>query len=131
MSTEIRPVCPHARLVEGATPGDGGVICGAMERDRARADHILEGAPVGVFVKLREDPSTLLNFCCGTAAPAPTPDQVVAHHTSCPVFAADREIGEAERAFALRTEGARPEGWTEELFGESDALQAWQEDVVA
>lgn len=126
---EIRPVCPHARAVQGVTPGDSGVICGAMERDQARADRILEGAPVGVYVKAREDPSTLFNFCCGTAPPSPHPDQVVAHHTSCPIFAADREIADAERMYAMDTSGARPKGFTQELFDESEALEAWTRDT--
>lgn len=97
---EIRPVCPHARLVQGATPEDAGVICGAMEKDQARKDRILEGAPVGVFIRLRDDPSTLRNLCCGTAAPSPDPDTPVAHYSSCPIYLADAEVSAAERMYA-------------------------------
>lgn len=105
----LRTTCPHARAVEGATPGTGGVVCGAMERDAARADRILEGAPVGVFLTVKDDPSTIQHFCCGTQAPSPNPDgEPVAHFSSCPVYLADGEIESAQRAFALKAPEETP-----------------------
>lgn len=83
------------------------MICGVMERDARRADPILEGAPVGVFISAREDPSTLRFLCCGRDAPSLSPDaEPVRHYTSCPVWAAGQELDAAERAFAP---ASRPE----------------------
>lgn len=93
--------CPAARVVQGATLGDSGVICGVMEDDAKRADPILEGAPIGVFVRLCENPRTLARFCFGTAQPTPDPDVITDHYTSCPVYAAGKEIHGMERAFAF------------------------------
>lgn len=125
-SGEIRPTCPHARAVQGVTPGDAGVICGAMERDAQRADRILEGAPVGVMIRMRDDPSTLVNFCCGTGVPSPHPDtEPTQHYTSCPIYAADREVQQVEdRAFALKREAT---GFTPdpELVTGVDAAREW------
>jgi hypothetical protein len=98
------PVCPYARKQEGATPGDGGVICSVMEEDAKRADPILEGAPVGVFIRVREDPSTIANLCAGTGEPILDPDNPPprefgkGHHTGCPIFCAGREIEQAQKA---------------------------------
>lgn len=103
---ELTPVCPYARKVEGSTPGLGGVICGVMENDAKRADPILEGAPIGVFISAGDDPSTLANLCCGKGEPVLSPDDLPArpfgygHYSACPVYAAGKEISEAERAFA-------------------------------
>lgn len=93
--------CPAARVVQGATPAQCGVVCSVMEADSKRADPILEGAPIGVFISAKDDPTTLAAFCFGTAQPQPDPDVVVAHYTSCPVWAAGREIEGAQRAFAM------------------------------
>lgn len=105
---EDQPVrCPHARAVAGATPGDGGCVCVVMERDQARADPILEGAPVGVFISKRDDPSTYFNLCAGAGEPVLSPDDLPdrrfgqGHFSACPIFAADKEIREANaRIFA-------------------------------
>jgi hypothetical protein len=103
-----RAECPAARVVQGATPGACGVVCGIMERDSRRADRILEGSPVGVFVSAENDPKTLANFCFGTAAPTPDPDTVVSHHTSCPVWIAGKEIDAQERTFKLHVPDTKP-----------------------
>lgn len=101
-----------ARKVEGVTPGTGGVICGVLERDQQRADPILEGAPVSVFIQARTDPSMIENFCAGQGDPLTDPDQMAnrrygqGHYTGCPIWAAGVEINNAERAFAPRE---RPE----------------------
>lgn len=99
-------VCPHARRVEGAAPGLGGVICGVMERDQQRADPILEGAPVGVFISEGDDPSTYMNLCTGQGAPVLDPDELplrefgMGHYTACPIHVAGMEVTAAERLFA-------------------------------
>lgn len=116
--SDWEPVCPHARKVSGATPGDAGVICGVMERDQARADRILEGAPVGVFITVRDDPSTIANLCAGRGDPVLSPDDLprrpfgMGHYSGCPIFAAELEVREAEaRVFAApdRSEAPPPE----------------------
>lgn len=106
-----------------------------MEADQRRADSILEGAPVGVFITEREDPSTFHFLCCGTAAPSPHPDaEPVQHYTSCPIWAAGLEIKEAERAFAppARPEPQYAEGGatvTEEELDEEEltVIERWAE----
>lgn len=128
--------CPHARYVAGATDGDGGIVCGAMERDQARADRILEGAPVGVFVSIKDDLGTLLNFCCGAGPPMTDPDDMAnrefgqGHYTGCPIWAADREVGQAERMFPFERpepEPARVPEYEPERFAEQ-AATAWVSD---
>lgn len=99
------PVCPEARFVEGATPADGGCVCGVMEHDQKRADPLLEGAPVGVFIRLAEDPSTYFNFCAGAGEPLADPDDLInrafgmGHYTGCPIYAAARELDHLDRLF--------------------------------
>jgi len=105
MSDVPAPVCPHARPVQGATPEQGGCVCKVMEADQARADSILEGL-VPVFIRLADDPSTYFNLCAGQGEPVTTPEDLLTrefgdgHYTGCPVFAAQRELSNAERAFA-------------------------------
>lgn len=100
---DIEPVCPHARKVTGSSPGMGGVVCGVMERDAMRADPILEGAPIGVFVSEGEDPSTLMNMCCGQGAPIvdlaalPERDFGQGHYSACPIYEAGQSISEWEK----------------------------------
>lgn len=92
---EVR--CPAGRLINDPL----GCVCRIMEEDQSRRDSVLEGAPVGVFISAREDPSTFAFFCCGDAVPSTSPDaDPVAHYTSCPIWAAGQEITAAERAFA-------------------------------
>lgn len=101
-------------------------MCGAMERDAARADRILEGAPVGVFLSVKDDPSTILHFCCGTQAPSPDPDgEPVAHFSSCPVYLADHEIEQAERAFAMREPDSAFVPEPDLITNEQDVAQEW------
>lgn len=105
----IEPVCPYARKIGGATPRDGGVICTVMERDAQRADPILEGAPVGVYVKWADDPSILANLCYGQGEPLTNPDELATrdfgdgHYSGCPIYCAGREVefatAEGKRAF--------------------------------
>jgi hypothetical protein len=96
----VKVVCPHARLVS-SDPADPKLVCGPMERDQARADRIMEGAPTGVVVAAREDPSTFFGFCCGEddATVSPDTDRLHAHFSACPIFLADREWTAAERLF--------------------------------
>lgn len=100
------PACPFARKITGATPSEAGVVCGVMEADQARADPILEGAPIPVVIRAHSDPSTLMNFCCGRGEPVLSPDDLrfrelgQGHHTGCPVYVAGHEIRAVERAFA-------------------------------
>lgn len=100
------PTCPNARRVEGATPALGGCVCTAMEADRAKADSVLEGAPVGVMIRVKDDPSTYFNLCAGQGQPVTTPEDLQdrgwgqGHYTGCPVYAATVELAAAERAFA-------------------------------
>jgi hypothetical protein len=94
--------CPHGRLVHGATLLDGKVICGVMEADHARADRILEGAPIGVVLSMHEDPSMVFGFCLGDDAPATNADEqrggrIPRHYTACPIYAADKDIEEASK----------------------------------
>lgn len=94
--------CPHGRLYEGAELMGGGVICGVMERDAQRADPILEGAPVGVNLTMRGDPSMVFGFCLGDDMPARHADEqrgdrIPRHYTACPIYAADKEIEEASK----------------------------------
>lgn len=91
---EMQPTCPHARRVEGAEPGAGGIICGVIEADENRADSILEGTHTGPFLRERDDPSMIAHLCCGTEPPSAHPDSedASAHYTSCPYFRANVEI---------------------------------------
>jgi hypothetical protein len=127
---EVR--CPHGRLIE--RQGVPTVVCGAMERDQARADRILEGSPVGVLVSARNDPTTFFGFCCGEdEAPndpaAALEDRIRAHFSCCPVFLADREITSMEdRLFKT---SRRPEEDAEALEGvfEQDEAGVTTEDL--
>lgn len=105
-----RTVCPAAREVEGAAPGLGGCVCTIMEADAERADPILEGAPIGVFISERDDPSTFYRLCCGGEPPVTDLDAAIeraraeevpipASYTACPIWAAGQEITAFERAF--------------------------------
>jgi hypothetical protein len=112
--------CPAATRVEGATPGDSGVICDIMRRDSERADRILEGSPVGVRLTIRDDPTTIVNFCLGTGEPLAAPDLILeraygdGHYTGCPVWLAGQEIDLVERAFAFERP-PMPEGLTRDV----------------
>lgn len=82
-----------------------------MERDQARADPMLEGAPVPVLIRIAEDPSTYFNFCAGQGEPLTDPDQMMqrewgeGHYTGCPVYAAAREMDHiSDRLFAPERE---------------------------
>lgn len=105
VSRQWEPTCPHAERIEQTSDGSPGVVCGVMKRDQERADPILEGAPVGVLITLRADPSTLANFCCGQGDVLVNPDDMVhrafgmGHYTGCPMHCAEREWHEAERLF--------------------------------
>lgn len=96
-------------------------MCGVMERDQARADPILEGAPVGVFISERDDPSTYHNLCAGAGAPVLSPDELPwrafgqGHYSACPIFAAALEIRETERLFAPSVPGGAAAAWGGEL----------------
>jgi hypothetical protein len=103
----MTPVCPAARSFEGATPGDGGVVCTVMERDQARADSILEGSPIGVELRWRTDPSTLAAFCYGEGPPSSSEDPSQ-HYTACPIWCAGKDIDLVERAFSA-PEARNPE----------------------
>lgn len=104
--SDWEPVCPHARKIAGTTPDQAGVVCGVMEADQARADPILEGAPIGVVLRAHTDPSVLGNLCCGHGEPVVDPDDLrhrafgQGHYTGCPVHIAGEEIKATERAFA-------------------------------
>lgn len=120
-----KPVCPAARFVEGATNAEAGCVCTIMERDQARADRILEGAPVGVFVKASEDPHTYFNFCAGDGLPTTDPDVWTKHYSSCPVYAASVEWNGMQRVFGevkprpnLDVEGVEQE--ESRVFSEED-----------
>src|SRR5438477_9807787 len=93
-----KPVCPHASLVD-SDPADPKIKCGPMARDAERVDKLMEGAPVGVVVSARDDPSVFFGFCCGTGSPTTDPDRLVQHYSACPIFAADREWSEGMRLF--------------------------------
>jgi hypothetical protein len=73
-----------------------------MESDAQRADPLLEGAPVGVFISKRDDPSTFLNFCAGQGEPLIDPDAMAdrrmgeGHYTGCPIWAAAQEMNELD-----------------------------------
>lgn len=134
------PTCPHARPIGGADAASAGVVCGAMERDQARADPILEGAPVGVVIQLKDDPSTLGNLCCGQGDPVPDPDHLRhrrfgdGHYTACPIFLADREIRQVEeRLFGEMPDGPRDVSETfantgeQELTEDEEATVRWLE----
>lgn len=134
------PVCPHAEKVEGATPASAGVICGVMRDDQRRADSILEGAPVGVFISVKDDPSTLANLCCGQGEPVLSPDDLPnrefgqGHYSACPIYAAAQEIKAAERVFAA-PDRSGPDPRNLELVSTSDqdmrelAETAWTTDA--
>jgi hypothetical protein len=106
------PVCPAARMIEGATPAEGGVVCVIKEMDAGKADGILEGTPTGIVIRWGEDPMTLLNLCCGTGEPLVNPDDMAdrevgqGHYTGCPIWAAAQEWNLVERLFEFE----RPEG---------------------
>lgn len=139
---DLRTQCPHARLVEGVTVAHSGVVCGVMEADAARADSILEGSPVGVFIELGSDPSTIINLCCGQGEPLLSPDDLpsrpygMGHYTGCPIFAADRELSALERTYAYeRPEGkpANVPGWNDEsnvIYSEEDPIRALEEVIA-
>lgn len=100
--------CPAAIPVEGAAPGEGGVTCAIMEHDQARADGILEGAPVGVFISETHDLMQLVTFCCGEGRPAEGPDDMTPHHTACPIFLAAQEWDGVKRLFPFER-GEKPD----------------------
>ncbi|HEX7088754.1 MAG TPA: hypothetical protein VF192_01390 [Longimicrobiales bacterium] len=106
-----RPRCPAAEYVAGATINESGCRCRIMELDQARADPILEGAPVGVFISAREDPHTYFGFCAGDGQPTSDPDVVTNHYTACPIYAAAKDWDVVERLFAPE----RPQSAEEEL----------------
>lgn len=85
--------CPAAVPVRGATDASSGCICGVMLNDSRRADTILEGAPIGVWIAAVENPSTLIKWCFGDGLPQVDPDghAEVAHYTTCPVWLAEYE----------------------------------------
>lgn len=62
-----------------------------MAEDEKRADRILEGAPVGVIIEAKSDPSVFFGFCCGQGHPTSDPEKVDEHFSSCPIFLADLE----------------------------------------
>ena len=111
--------CPVGRKVEGAVPAEGGCVCRVMEMDQARADPILEGAPVGVFVTAKDDPHTFFGWCAGTASmtggtdPRQTPDYdrdaPYDHFSACPIFQAAEDWNLVERLFALDDSDAKRE----------------------
>lgn len=80
-----------------------------MEFDAQRADPLLEGAPVGVFISKRDDPSTFVNFCAGQGEPLTDPDKMAerrmgeGHYTACPIWAAAQELTELDRFLKERT----------------------------
>jgi hypothetical protein len=81
---------------------DSKVICGVMEADHKRADRILEGAPIGVVLSMREDPSMVFGFCLGDDDCPSHPDEqrggrIPRHYLACPIYAADKEIEEASK----------------------------------
>lgn len=122
MSSELELVCPAGRLVS-SDPANPKVVCGPMERDQARQDRILEGAPVGVVISGRDDPSTLFGFCCGTGAPQTSPDgPLTAHYTCCPIFAADREWDELQRRLFGSAERPNLEFEREEVSYEEEDM---------
>lgn len=110
--------CPHAKKVNGVIPGRSGVICGVMEADQARADSILEGAPVGVFISAGDDPSTWATLCTGQGDPVVDPDHLrerefgMGHYSGCPIFLASLQIAALERAFAPKDRPATVAGAT-------------------
>lgn len=71
-----------------------------MQRDAERADPIMEGAPVGIVITARDDPSVFFGFCCGTGMPTNDPDKLVQHYSACPIYAADSEWERGKRLFA-------------------------------
>lgn len=89
--------CPAAQPIRGATDAASGCVCGVMLNDSRRADSILEGAPIGVHIAALQDPSTLIRWCFGDGLPAVAPDRTpwVAHYTTCPVWLAEKELGQA------------------------------------
>jgi hypothetical protein len=94
--------CPHGQLVEGPSLMEGKVICGVMRADQERADSILEGAPIGVVLTMRDDPSMVFGFCLGDEAPVSHPDEqrggrIPRHYTACPIYAADKEIEQVSK----------------------------------
>ena len=103
--SDWNPVCPYARAIGGVDAATAGVVCGAMEADQARADPILEGAPVGVVIRAVDNSSTLANLCCGQGEPVADPDDLRAreygqgHYTACPIWCASKEITAMERLF--------------------------------
>lgn len=115
-----KPRCPEATFVEGASPAEGGCVCGVMERDQKRADPILEGAPVGIFIRIAEDPSTYFNLCAGQGDPLVSPDDLPnrswgqGHYSGCPIYAASVELKELDRLFAPEP---TPETETGEVSG--------------
>lgn len=118
--------CPAAQPVEGSSPGNGGVTCAIMQHDQARADGILEGAPVGVFVSERDDLMQLVTFCCGDGPPLDEVEgDMTPHHTACPIFQAAQEWDGVTRLFPF-VRGEDPDEEVVELL----ASQKRAEDAL-
>lgn len=107
---KLEPTCPAASVIGSGPKGAPAIKCGIMERDQAKADRILEGAPVGVVLSAVDDTSQVFGFCCGTDDPPTDRDAAYAaaeaggrlpcHHSLCPIWAAAEEWDEGlERLF--------------------------------
>lgn len=89
-----RSTCPAAVPLKGAADAYAGCICGVMLNDSRRKDSILEGLIDGVHIAAWADPSTLVSFCFGDGLPKLYPEAgpPFDHYTSCPIWAAEKDL---------------------------------------
>lgn len=95
--------------IAGPVGSGPSTVCGVMQREQGRIDSILEGIEKGVLNTLREDPSIVMNMCCGDALPVtgdgdPEVEVRHAHYTNCEVWQAMRDQELATHAFTLAQE---------------------------
>lgn len=90
-------LCPAAQPVRGAADAYSGCICGVILNDSRRADSILEGIAPGVYLAAWSDPSTLISWCFGTGLPQPYAEAgpPFDHYTTCPIWAAEKDLKQA------------------------------------
>lgn len=133
----VRAVCPAAEQLAGPPVGGPSVICRAMVGDEIQTDQILHGQSVSPLVLARRDPSTLYGFCCGTAIPRSTDDDVEVRgsYTFCPVWEAEKKrIWERKEMMAEPKRRGGSEAGEALLSGalrdvdKGDALQEWLDE---
>lgn len=142
MGATLETVC------EAATAVGDGVVCGVLKVDHELRDHILTGNALDPFVSIHTDPSTVLNFCCGTALPVePTvtaldrllhdiPDDPEdgatrhAHYTNCPVWQLHVERDRFEGADGLGLDGIEPVGHTRALMADTFGTVDWKQAQI-